>query len=150
PEGARSMCSYCGCSSIAVIGRFMAEHEALINATTDLRAGCHTGDQRRVEAAADRLATILHPHTHAEEVGVFALLREDPDFTEHVDRLCAEHVDLDARLAELRSGAHDRYAGFEQALRTHIDREENGLFPAAAIAFAGPEWEQVAALTPPA
>ena len=76
-------------------------------------------------------------------------LRQLPAFTEHVARLCAEHTDLDARLLDIAEGRWDDMAGFERALRDHIDREENGLFPAAAIAFAGPEWTEVDALTPP-
>ncbi len=33
-------------------------------------------------------------------------------------------------------------------LRSHIDKEENGLFPAAAIELDGPDWVQVDHLTP--
>lgn len=64
--------------------------------------------------------------------------------------LCAEHTALDAALAAVRGGDHASFPAFELALRHHIDREENGLFPAAAIAFAGMEWERVTALTPAA
>jgi len=37
---------------------------------------------------------------------------------------------------------------FENALRNHIDKEDNGLFPAAAIALGGPEWVEVHDITP--
>ena len=53
-------------------------------------------------------------------------------------------------LDEIGSGRTAAMEAFERALRCHIDREENGLFPAAAIAFSGPEWDRVAALTPAA
>ena len=142
------MCSYCGCESIEVVGRFMAEHVEIVNASGTLGRACAGDDPARVAYAADALAQLLHPHTTAEERGLFALLAEDPEFTDHVASLCAEHADLDAGLARIRAGEHASYPSFDRSLRLHIDREENGLFPAAAVAFAGPEWEQVAALTP--
>ncbi len=142
------MCSYCGCESVEVVGRFMAEHVEIVNASGTLRRACTEGDAARVATAADALAELLHPHTTAEEVGLFVLLAQDPEFTDHVRSLCAEHADLDAALARIRQGDHDSYPSFDRSLRLHIDREENGLFPAAAIAFAGPEWEQVSAMTP--
>lgn len=37
---------------------------------------------------------------------------------------------------------------FENELRDHIDKEDNGLFPAAAIALGGPEWIEVHEITP--
>ena len=142
------MCGYCGCDSIDVVGRFMGEHVDIINATGDLRRACGTGDLARVRASAARVAALLEPHTAAEEVGLFAVLAEEEEFTEHVQSLCAEHVTLDALLELVAHGEHELFPVFERALRTHIDREENGLFPAAAIAFAGPEWGRVADLTP--
>ena len=142
------MCSYCGCESISVVGRFMAEHVDIVNACGDLGRACRSGDRRVVDAATQRLAALLHPHTCAEEAGIFAVLAEEGDFTEHVRSLCAEHTILDDQLDAIRAGAHDGFPAFERALRAHIDREENGLFPAAAIALGGPEWDRVDALTP--
>ncbi len=142
------MCSYCGCESVAVVGRFMAEHVEIVNACGDLRRACAAGGTD-VARAADRLRGLLRPHTHAEEVGMFAVLAEDVEFTEHVRSLCDEHVTLEDLLGQVASGRADVMPIFERALRDHIDREENGLFPAAAIAFAGPEWERVDVLTPP-
>jgi hypothetical protein len=67
-----------------------------------------------------------------------------------VGRFMAEHVILDEMLARVRAGHHEMMPAFERVLRAHIDGEENGFFPTAAIAFAGPEWERVTTLTPPA
>ncbi len=142
------MCSYCGCDSIDVIGRFMGEHVEIVNAAGDLRRACEAGDRTVARRAVDALAALLHPHTRAEEVGLFAVLAEDVEFAEHVHRLCDEHVVLDGMLERLGDGEHDLFPTFERALRDHIQREEDGLFPAAAIAFAGPEWGRVTALTP--
>lgn len=144
------MCTYCGCESITIIGRFMDEHVRIVNANGDLRRAVETADRAGVERAADTLAGLLFPHTRAEEVGVFSVLARDEEFTEHVRQLCAEHAALDAQLRRIRDGRHEEMHAFEIALREHINREENGLFPAAAIAFAGPEWDEVEELTPPA
>ncbi|HYN68076.1 MAG TPA: hemerythrin domain-containing protein [Ornithinibacter sp.] len=142
------MCSYCGCESIDVVGRFMREHVDIINATGVLRRAAETGDPTRVHEAVSTLRTLLDPHTEAEEAGLFAVLAEDPEFTEHVRGLCTEHVTLADLLDRVDAGSHGLVPTLERFLRAHIDREENGLFPAAAIAFAGPEWGRVAELTP--
>lgn len=142
------MCTYCGCESIEVIGRFMAEHTEIINAAGVLRRACQRGDRAEVERAADRLAGLLSPHTRAEEVGLFSVLRRDEQFTDHIDLLCGEHTTLDEQLARVRAGDHAAYPAFEDLLRHHIDREDNGLFPAAAIALDGPDWTEVDETTP--
>jgi len=142
------VCGYCGCESVEVIGRFMREHVDIINATGDLRRSAEADDPARVRAAATTLRGLLDPHTVAEETGLFAVLAEDLEFTDHVHGLCGEHLTLGQLLDRIEAGSHDLFPDFEQLLRAHIDREENGLFPAAAIAFAGPEWERVAGLTP--
>ena len=144
------MCSYCGCESIDVIGRFMAEHVDIINEILDHVWNYDFGGDGAVVAPPSALAGRQQPHPGAEEAGLFAVLAEDEEFTEHVGSLCAEHTALDAALAAVRGGDHASFPAFELALRHHIDREENGLFPAAAIAFAGMEWERVTALTPAA
>jgi hemerythrin-like domain-containing protein len=142
------MCSYCGCESIAVVGRVMAEHVDIINATPELRPGCASGDGPRVSRAVDNLEHLLHPHTRSEEAGLFTVLRRQEEFTEHVDSLCSEHIALDEQLVRIRNGEHDLVATFLAELRAHIDREENGLFPASAIALSGAEWDEVEASTP--
>jgi hemerythrin-like domain-containing protein len=53
------------------------------------------------------------------------------------------------RLAErIRAGEHQVVGEFVSQLRSHIDKEENGLFPAAAIELDGPDWLEVERLTP--
>jgi hemerythrin-like domain-containing protein len=142
------VCSYCGCESIDVVGRFMREHVEIINATGDLRRAAEGRDPALVNAAVTTVRALLEPHAAAEESGLFAVLAEDAEFTDHVHGLCLEHTALHQLLDRLAAGSHALFPVFEKMLRAHIDREENGLFPAAAIAFAGPEWERVTALTP--
>ena len=142
------MCGYCGCESIDVIGRFMREHVDIINAAGDLRRSAQADDHAGVRAAVSPQRGLLDPHTTAEESGLFLVLAEDIEFTDHVHGLCHEHVTLGGLLDRIEAGSHDLVPVFEKLLRSHIDREENGLFPAAAVAFAGPEWTRIDALTP--
>lgn len=125
----------------------MTEHEDLINLTGELYRARDKGDPDGVEAALARVDRLLHSHTHAEEHGLFAVLRRNPEFTEHVDTLCHEHTGLGAMAEEIRRGDLDVIDEFVFALREHMDKEDNGLFPAAAIELEGPDWEEVVDLT---
>lgn len=125
----------------------MSEHEDLVNFTGDLYRARESGDPAAVAQALEQLDGLLHPHTHAEERGLFTVLRRNPEFTDHVDGLCAEHTGLEAMAQEIRNGDFDVVDEFIDALREHMDKEDNGLFPAAAIELEGPDWEVVVALT---
>lgn len=138
------MCSYCGCRSITVIGRLSEEHEHIVNHLGVLRRACADGDPDAITHALDELVEHLDPHTHTEERGLFHVLRRLPEFTDHVDVLHGEHVGIDALVAELRAGDVGVIDELVDALYEHIDKEENGLFPAAAVELDGPDWEEVA------
>ena len=142
------MCGYCGCDSIEVIGRFMNEHVEIINATGELRRAVQAGTAGAVGAARQVVAGLLWPHTQAEETGLFTVLGRDEVYADHIATLCGEHAALDTLLAALTPGDVAAMAQFEDALRDHIDKEDNGLFPAAAIALDGPQWAEVHATTP--
>lgn len=141
------MCSYCGCRSIGIIGRFSTEHDELINVTGLLRRAVADGRAGEVVELVDDVARLLAPHTDAEEAGLFTVLRRDEDFSEHIDTLCGEHVDLDDLLARIRAGEGHLADRFDKELRSHIQREENGLFPASLTTLGGDEWDEVDALT---
>lgn len=143
------MCTYCGCESIEVIGRFMAEHTEIINAAGVLRRACEEGDSSQVVTAAEQVEVLLHPHTRNEEVGLFSVMRRQEEFVDHIDSLCQEHTTLDEQLERIKQGEHDLVDTFIHDLRHHIEREDNGLFPASAIALDGPDWGEVDELTPP-
>ncbi len=137
------MCSHCGCLSITLIERFSAEHDAIINATGLMRRVAVTRDSAATRAAVNDLAILLAPHVLSEERSLFRQLRPDPEFTEHITLLCSEHRAIAAGLTRLADGDLASAVTLETLLRRHIDKEENGLFPAAAIALDGSAWEQV-------
>lgn len=139
------MCQHCGCHSNAVIRRLSDEHDTIIDALGDLRRAADTGDTAAVRRRAGRLAELLDPHTAAEETGLFRELDADSEFTEHLEALTDDHADLDRRLHAIAGGDLAGVADFEVRLRRHIDREENGLFPAAVIALDGAAWDRLSA-----
>ncbi|HSK33824.1 MAG TPA: hemerythrin domain-containing protein [Propionicimonas sp.] len=126
----------------------MAEHVEIINATGQLRAAVHAGEADRVEVTRGVVAALLWPHTSAEEDGLFRVLHREEQFAAHIDGLCEEHTSLELYLAAITPGDEVAMAQFENALRDHIDKEDNGLFPAAAIALNGDQWTEVHAATP--
>lgn len=139
------MCSYCGCRANTLIARYSAEHVDIVNALGNLRRAVTGGSPASVPDAAERMAALLDPHTASEERSLFAELRVDPEFTDHVDGLCAEHLALDHLLSRIAAGHLSDFTAFESQLRLHIDKEENGLFPAAIIALDGAAWERAVA-----
>ena len=142
------MCSYCGCDAIGVIGRFMDEHVEIINATGQLRRAVEAGDgAESVRAQVATVAGLLGPHTGAEEIGLFSVMKQQDEFSAYIATLCGEHTTLDGLLAQIAAGHHDLVGVFEDALREHIDKEDNSLFPAAAVSLAGEDWTQVDELT---
>lgn len=142
------MCSYCGCETITVIGRFMAEHIAVVNALGELRRAVARQDAQAVAFHGRSLGDLLAPHARAEEVGLFTVMGRQEEFAAHISALCAEHRVFEEQLDGVMSGRSEQMDPLYRGLREHIDREENGLFPAAAIALGGLEWEEVDALTP--
>ena len=143
------MCSYCGCRSIALIARFSTEHDAIVNAAGVLRRAIDSGDLRGVPGAAADLTGLLERHTRDEERTLFAEMAEDPEFSEHIAHLSGEHREIEAQLALLGTGDVAAVHRLNDLLRNHIDKEENGLFPAAAIALDGAAWDRAQALLDP-
>ncbi|HSN12741.1 MAG TPA: hemerythrin domain-containing protein [Propionibacteriaceae bacterium] len=142
------MCSYCGCDSIEVIGRFMGEHEEIINATGRMRTAVRSGDAQAVTDAREEVAGLLWPHTSAEEAGLFRVMAREELYANHIATLCGEHQNLDELLELVTPGDDGAMRRFDDALRTHIDKEDNGLFPAAAVALDGAAWLEVHETTP--
>ena len=131
----------------------MNEHVEIINATGELRRAVEDGaTDEQVRAHVAVVAGLLGPHTGAEEVGLFSVMKQQDEFVDYVTQLCGEHVGLDDLLARVATEPdptlrHQVFELFEEALRAHIDREDNSLFPAAAVSLVGPDWDEIDALT---
>ena len=119
----------------------MAEHVEIINASGELRRA--VGGDGDVAVAAGRLGALLHPHTATEEAGLFTVMKGIEEYHDHIETLCAEHRTLDDLLEAIVAGEHSRMDEFDVALREHIHKEDNGLFPAAALGLDGDQWIEI-------
>ncbi len=137
------MCSYCGCRNIPMIAKLNAEHDAIVNSTYALQVALREQDVESAKTAGKILGELLHPHTQREQVGLFAEMKKDELFTEHIASLCAEHNELDAELELISAGDLTRITAMITLLNNHIDREENGLFPAALAYLDDSQWDTI-------
>ncbi len=141
------MCEYCGCRDIALIGRLSEEHYQAVDGLGVLRRAIDSGDGAHVKGALDAFAAELFPHNDSEEAGLFHELVKDEYFEPTVTELIGQHRQFRALVGRIGDGDWDAYHELEETLRHHIDREENGLFPATAVAVDGPTWEEIDRLT---
>lgn len=141
------MCEYCGCRDIPLIGRLSEEHYEAVDGLGALRRAIDSGDQAQVEKATADLAAELFVHNDSEEAGLFAELEKDEYFAPTIAELKAQHVQFREFVSRITAGDWDAYHDLEHTLRHHIDREENGLFPATAVAVDGPTWAEIDRLT---
>jgi hypothetical protein len=70
-------------------------------------------------------------------------MRQDEMFTEHVDSLCAEHEPIDLAVDAVVADDLSRIQPLLTLLYNHIDREENGLFPAALAFLENELWDRL-------
>ncbi len=70
-------------------------------------------------------------------------MKKDELFTEHVASLCAEHAELDTELEAIEAGDLASIPKMLTLLNNHIDREENGLFPAALAYLDDTQWDTI-------
>ena len=66
------MCSYCGCRNIPMIAKLNAEHDAIVNSSCALEIAFRDQNPEAARLACKELGDLLHPHTHREQVGLFA------------------------------------------------------------------------------
>ncbi|MFE5107662.1 hemerythrin domain-containing protein, partial [Streptomyces sp. NPDC056663] len=146
--GGSEVCHYCGCREISLIEDFIAEHES----ATDLAGGAVRALKRGDIAAAQGLlrdmATVLRAHWRGEENGLFAVMRQDDEYTGYIEDLEREHRDLDRLLDTADLVDRDdrqRFLDAVDALHRHIAKEEDGLFPASLTTLAGDDWDRAMA-----
>ncbi|GAA2874723.1 hypothetical protein GCM10010517_35470 [Streptosporangium fragile] len=139
------MCNYCGCREFPLIGRLTEEHGEIEETAGSLRRAIGEGRYGDAVPLLEELLALLVPHTATEESGLFAELRAEGSLAEEVDRLCAEHGDIHGVLGTVDRAAPDWPAVLAalRRLRRHIDKEEHGLFPAAAVMLPIPAWDRI-------
>ncbi|MFF3034754.1 hemerythrin domain-containing protein [Streptomyces rubiginosohelvolus] len=139
------MCHYCGCREIPLIREFIAEHESVTDLAGAAVRALDSGDRDVARALVERVAVELRAHWAGEERGLFAMMRENVEYTAYVDALAGEHRDLAAFLDVLDLDSAEQRAAFVRAvgeLRSHIAKEEDGLFPASLTELTGDQWDR--------
>ncbi|MES5819544.1 hemerythrin domain-containing protein [Streptomyces sp. RG80] len=142
------MCHYCGCREIPLIKEFIAEHERVTDAAGDALRALERGAHGRARELVEVMARELDSHWRGEEDGLFAVMRTDPEYADHIDALVAEHRELAALLPSLDLTDPADVRTLTEAvreLRRHIAKEEDGLFPASLTALSGEEWDRAMA-----
>ena len=140
------MCEHCGCRGVEPLAELMDEHYALLDEGVLITEAIRAGDLDQAATLVRRLAAHLEIHTRREEDGIFAALRDMDEFTDEVDRLEQEHVDLDALIAGLDVTADDFPAALAVVLadlEQHTERENVGIFPVSVVTLGADGWNKV-------
>jgi len=139
------VCEYCGCQALAPISELTREHDMVLSLVREVRVARDEGDGPRMAELASRIAAVLGPHTEVEERGLFPALAAD--FPDQIAILEAEHRQIAAVLGEASPGLPedpawpDRLTAALAILRTHIHKEQDGVFPAALASLRTADWE---------
>lgn len=143
------MCQYCGCREIGPIGTLMDEHVEIQNLCGDTRRHVERGDLASAVRTVRALDRLLRVHNAVEESSLYPAMTHFEEYADQAGVLYDEHDDVDIVIADALSRADDPASvdwkvvldSFE-VLYEHIIREDNGLFPAAAIALDTDDWER--------
>ncbi|MFI6941408.1 hemerythrin domain-containing protein [Streptomyces sp. NPDC050418] len=139
------MCHYCGCRDIPLIKEFIAEHERVTDAAGDALRALEHGNVERARELVTVMAAELASHWSGEENGLFAVMRDDPEYTDYITDLVREHRELSALLPALDltdpADVHTLKEAVHE-LHLHIAKEEDGLFPASLTALSGEDWNR--------
>ena len=84
------MCHYCGCRNIPLIRDYIAEHEQVLELGHQALREVGRGETDKAQETLHLMHEELVSHWRGEEDGVFALMREDELYREHIDPLIAD------------------------------------------------------------
>lgn len=145
------MCQYCGCHEITTIGELMDDHVEIRNLTGRIEAAVRDDEREEAVRLLRELERRFGVHNTVEEAGLYLAMTRFPEHEDKAATLYDEHDALDAViddiLATQEQGRLDA-VDFCPLLRefdilvAHIDHEENGLFPAAAVALDSDDWDR--------
>lgn len=144
------MCSYCGCRSIKPIADLSAEHVDIQNLCGEVRRAAMSENIELAGERLVRLAAVLREHDAVEELSIYPAMARHTEYSDKVGNLFDEHDDVNLVIEQALATMQQRGAAqvdwatviaeFETLIE-HIQHEENGLFPAAAIALETKDWE---------
>ncbi len=140
------MCDYCGCRETPLVNELMTEHRHLQDEVDHIRRTLAGGDRDAVSDRLDDLISHLACHVSREEHGIFAALRKQGDYADEVDDLEGEHRWLDHAAGGLEPHSEGLAAELDvlfDALETHIQREDLGIFPVSVVTLGAEGWNIV-------
>lgn len=149
------MCNYCGCRAIEPIAQLTSEHEQILGLSNEIRLALNRGEQALAAGVLLRLQGVLEVHDAVEELALYPAMARQPELADKVGALFDEHDELDRVIvaalqhADPSGATQDDWTAVLAALETlaeHIDHEEHGLFPAAAVTLDPSDWEHAAAV----
>jgi hypothetical protein len=135
---------------VTAIDDLTREHDLVVNLIGEVRAAHAATDTARMADLARQITSVLGPHTHVEEHGLFPALAAD--FPDHVAALLADHRHIEAVLGEATGGAPAdptwpaRLVETLDLLREHILKEQDGVFPAALAGLNPEHWDAIATI----
>jgi iron-sulfur cluster repair protein YtfE (RIC family) len=123
---------------------YVAEHERVVNLGGEAVRALDHGDPALAQRRVGEMAEELSSHWRGEENGLFAVMRREELYAEHIGPLVQEHRELAALLASCDLSDpvdQDRLRRAVDELHAHIAKEEDGIFPASLTALDGSEWD---------
>lgn len=145
------MCQYCGCDRIGPIGALMDDHFVIRNLCGHIRRHVEAGERHSAVELTSELRRIFSVHNAVEEAGLYLSMTRFEEYEDKAATLYDEHDALDALLdevlvrAETDGAEHVDFAALLNefdVLVEHINHEDNGLFPAAAVILESADWER--------
>ncbi len=150
-----AVCNYCGCRAIEPVAQLTAEHERILKLRGEIRRALARGEHTAAAATLRTLSDVLEVHDAVEELALYPAMARLHEFGDKIGTLFDEHDEFDhvvqAALTAVDGtgpGTADWAAVLAalELLGEHIDHEEHGLFPAAAVSLDPADWEHAAAV----
>lgn len=147
------MCNYCGCRALVPIAELTEDHVQILSLSADIRRAVGRGDPVAAAGLLGTLTDVLELHDAVEELALYPAMARDPELAEKVGTLFDEHDELDQVVRSALAAATGAgpgtadWAGLLTALEMmaeHIDHEEHGVFPAAAVSLDPADWDYAA------
>ena len=147
------MCNYCGCRDLVPIAELTEEHAQILSLSADIRRAAGRGEHVVAAGLLGSLTDVLELHDAVEELALYPAMARDPELAEKIGTLFDEHDELDRVVRSALAAATGAgpstadWAGLLAALEMlaeHIDHEEHGVFPAAAVSLDPADWEHAA------
>jgi len=149
------MCNYCGCRAFEPVAQLSAEHDQILHLSAEIHRAVAGNDRAVAMARLIALQDLLEIHDAVEELSLYPAMARHLEFRDKVGTLFDEHDEFDRVVhAAMASavGASPSSADWAEVLAAlemlgeHIDHEEHGVFPAAAVSLDPSDWEHAAAV----